>query len=356
MLEGVALERTRFFVVRGPRPEGAVALTLLAAWGCEPDPTAAHRTSTAPDAAHTPLYDGTFDVLGEYCVYCLRQACEARLATCSGYEPCGAQFRCWTPTKHWSECSATAPAGTAAAELIRECARDSCPDWCSVGEHWRCSGLFEWQSPESSSAEVGVRWTSAENGAPLAGLSTRVCRTTDADCADPVATTTTDAQGWSRFELPLNAAGWVGFVRADGPGLFPELRTNTMPLVEASSLTFVAPSTEMVTSILADAGASLDPARGHVIVDARDCAGATAQAAVISVAAADSQSRTFHEVDGRFDFDADRTQRGIAGVVNVPPGDTLVSVVSQDGALLASSNVPVLAGIATYATLHPRTR
>jgi hypothetical protein len=188
-------------------------------------------------------------------------------------------------------------------------------------------------------------------------VSVRACARLDVTCASPLAgPVETDGAGHATLGLPASFDGYLELKSATAvPAIFffspRPIRAETyrVPLLSATGFGEIAKTS----------GATIEPARGHLLLFALDCDltfGTFAPGVAFSVEPASETTRGFYLAGGLPSTAATQTDdSGVGGFVNVAPG-----VVTVRGAVVAttrpsgSSSVLVRAGTVTYSAIAPQ--
>jgi len=183
------------------------------------------------------------------------------------------------------------------------------------------------------------------------GAMAAACRTSDAGCTDPIASATSDDQGWVEFDLPYGFSGYFD-VRANGA--LPALSYLTRPLKKDTvDRPLQVPSPEAVAFLAATEAVDFDKTKGVALVEAFDCSGRPAGG--VQFTESRGGSTAFYIVDHLPNKEATvsvyDSVNDVAdgGFVNVQTGFvTFTARWGVDGPLLRSFNAQVRANTVTF--------
>jgi len=226
-----------------------------------------------------------------------------------------------------------------------------------------CVGSVSWPTPASPTYTFFLTPTDFVTGAPIVGATIKICATSDAACASPSATYTTDLIGDARVTAPSSPAGIDGYAELSASGYETTL-TFIFPVGGGSILgTFGGAFNPVMftTSTFAALTGSLggeDPTRGSLAFLAHDCSGAIAAGVSGSVSTADSKTVTGYFAGGSvLSLSETATQTdssGKCGIVNIPPGPaTLTSTIASSGKTLGTQPIVIRAGADTQLNAMP---
>jgi hypothetical protein len=183
-------------------------------------------------------------------------------------------------------CSQEADAGAASLDLSYIAKGESCAGPCGAGAFWDCSTTRPPPLSMTGQTVITLNIVDVPGEAPVVGATVKACARTDLDCAQPVVPPgTTDADGDVTFTLgALGAVGFSGYFDVSSPSIYPSLLFLPAPL-SVPQVTFPAvlvPQSSFIQGLYASTGATPDPSRGVVEVQAADChftpaSGVTAQ-------------------------------------------------------------------------------
>lgn len=191
---------------------------------------------------------------------------------------------------------------------------------------------------------------------PIPDVSVKVCALDDLACADAAEPVVSDADGRVSLELPLGPNGFGGFLELTGTAIPVTLLRLLPPLgftedVDGFRVVTLATLAAVSTAL----GVAMDPARGHLTVETRDCDGALASGVSYAVDTADGLSTRFYVAADRPSSAATATDvNGSGGVANVPAGSAVITAtVAADGRVIGRLPVVVRAGAVSSSLLPP---
>lgn len=321
---------------------------------------------TAPPGS---VYRDPADVLPAACRPCVEEYCPSQLQACASDAECDAASRCAfgsvNPGK-LVECSAAHPEGALAATAFATCAENACVD-CLAEQAWSCVGNYVWPEPEDNSVSIEEQVLDYVKNTPIPGVLVRVCDRRVPDC-DPALggqfdQQTTDEQGWVSLTVPMlykkgfgsGSNGFDGFLLVEGDGLRPNYRYTSLPAVRGHKSAFTIASEEATAALGKTAGLELDPTRGILIGEMRNCFHTRPAGVRLEVDSADAATDAFYLVVGLPSAkQKETTINGIGGFTNLPPGPaTVVAIEASTGKEIARSTVHVHASATTTVLLQP---
>lgn len=201
------------------------------------------------------------------------------------------------------------------------------------------------------SVELTLPVANIVSGRPPEGLSARACAKIDVNCTMPLAgPATVEVDGAVHLAVPYGFDGYVELTSATTVStmffLNRELRRDASEALNIIGL-------DAFGALAAQANVMLDPALGHLLIRAFDCAGAPADGVQVSN---NGGGLAFAFIDGLPVAGVDVTSaQGLGGFVNVPLGFAVLQGVLVDGnRLLGTSNVLVREGWLSYGDVEPR--
>ncbi len=216
---------------------------------------------------------------------------------------------------------------------------------------WGCVGQLE---PASFVAgppkSVEVSTFDFVTFAPLADVVTRVCAYDDAACSAPLAKATSDGAGTAAVVVPTDSRVYL---RHDAEGLVPHLTfSGSPPPMDANpSITWLLISEQTSAAAAAAFQIELDPQRGHIGLEVRDCAGELAEGATIELDTGDGRvSLIYHDDAGTLNpVLTATTSRGRASILNAPAGSaSLVARLADTGDIVGERTLLIEAGSISY--------
>ena len=275
---------------------------------------------------------GEFASPVDACQSCEEGACCAQETACTSNTACAdlnlCIANCFGAASCPSDCETQFPLGTADYGNLFSC-QSQCASSCVTGESWSClTGPVAWPKPAVvGNLSFSVTFVNFFSEQPFAGATVKACSKLDFTCANPLDTGTTDATGLVALTVPSGLSGFDGYLdvtggKAGGTGapVFPAI-WYPVPFVVADGArgrTLLLGSDEFL-SIAAATNTTPDPTRGHIAVNAVDCAFGPAAGVTFSVDAADQKTVDVYLVGGVPTTSANATdQSGIAAFENVP--------------------------------------
>lgn len=214
--------------------------------------------------------------------------------------------------------------------------------------------------PDSVEQILSLGVTDALNKDAIAKLPVKACGMGDPDCLAPFDEQITDEDGRVSLTVPTLDRGFEGFVYAELPGVIPPTLFHILaPQAETldAEVTFPIATTLVTQQIEALVGA-WDPARGQVVLIARDCDFGFARGRWFTLDRVDDSSVAAYlkgvvPITTRLATD----ESGIGGIFNVIPG----LAVASSGALgspipVNRGKVWVRPGAISYVQLDPYSR
>jgi hypothetical protein len=276
------------------------------------------------------------------CQQCLESSCCSAATGCATDTSCAALNRCisncFGAASCPTDCETQSPLGTSDYQTLFGCS-NQCAAACQPGQSWACLDTpILWPKPPSvGTITFSVTFVSLTTEEPFIGASVQACSKLDYTCASPLDTATADSTGMVTLTVPGGLSGFDGYldvtggqVGGSGASVFPSL-WYPVPFVVADGWrgrTLLLSSDEFV-ALAGATGTTLDPTRGHVGVNAEDCAFGPAAGVTFAVDVADAQTVSFYLVNGVPVTSATATdQSGLAAFVNLPiAGSTRLTVV-----------------------------
>lgn len=203
---------------------------------------------------------------------------------------------------------------------------------------WACVGNEPPLSDAPNSVTITANIADFLTQKPVPGLSLKVCLSgTDPNCQDSVGPFTSDAQGVAKVQIPVGAKGFDGYLLVTGnvqvadeggmhsEPIIPYLWYFSRAVVSDGTYPLATFSTTGFNVILGALGATPDPARGHLSVEATDCSDQPAAGVKLDASTADASSTGFYVIDQLPSAQATRTKDGIAGYLNLPAQITTIT-------------------------------
>jgi hypothetical protein len=202
-------------------------------------------------------------------------------------------------------------------------------DWsCVLGENAPAAPPSQGttSTPPSTSRSFTVHLSEAYTSVDVGRVQVTACDALDEACAEPLAQAQADDYGLATLNVAGGVAAFGGYLRVSGPGM-----TDNYVFLAGRALSYGDAALDLVVytpsalAITADtlAGVPLDPQRGTVRVEVRDCAGALASGVAVTLGSDGAIASTQYFVgDGAaLSSRADATDAsGVALGLGVSPG------------------------------------
>ncbi len=214
-----------------------------------------------------------------------------------------------------------------------------------------CLDPFACEPPPETSGELAIALPVVDvMGKPLSGVSARVCWNMDPECLNPLQEARVGDDGALKLRLE---AGFRGYVEFHAEGFVPQIHALPVRFPVDGQLPPVRllPEDLIYGGLTAAIGTEPDPEKGHLFLTLLDCLG-LAEDVEISSTGVDGASVRFYSLDGIPSSDLSKTTTsGVAGFVNFPPGNTVVSFASAStGGSLGQVGLVVRKGAVTTGT------
>ena len=229
-----------------------------------------------------------------------------------------------------TECEDLFPGGMDNHRDWRDCAENVCSDECTSGHNWSClDARPAWFKPKSAGLMTfSVTIVDILTEKPFAGATVKACGKLDKDCAMPIDTQMTNADGRVSLTVSAGSVGFDGYVDMTGGNngegghngeIFPAIWYPSPNIVSAGwrgRVQFV--SYGSLGLLAAFTGATIDPTRGHFAAAAQDCNFAAAGGVTFDADTKDDGTTVFYFIKGLPKTDAMQTdsQSGIGGYIN----------------------------------------
>jgi len=250
-------------------------------------------------------------------------------------------------------------------ELVN-CTTVNCLAACELGRDFSCVGKFEWSIAYPTRLRTRIQ-DYYGNVAP-SPWTVRACLPADVDCPNPLATATTDADGFATLELtpsdsPYSEFG--GFMLLKGGSDFHEWATIvSRPFVTDDYSPWKLPAKELVDQWFALFEEKFDPSYGYIWVIPGDCRGLAAKGVELLVELATSQGvencsscvYTYESDVGLPDVQRkDFSTAGRVGFISYVPARQVILTVRDAGTdqVVARQNVSVAAGRIHFVRIYP---
>lgn len=337
--------------------------TLMALRSCRVQKCATACGSTCGESA----------VAVSSCQTCEQSSCCSQATACAVDTQCAALnlcvSNCFGSSSCPTDCETQYPKGVTDFEAWHSCT-NQCATACAPGQSWACLDKpIVWPDPNSvGTVNFSVTFVDFSSEEPFEGAAVKACGKLDFTCASPLATGTTDATGLVSLTVSTGLSGFDGYldvtggkVGGTGAAAFPTI-WYPVPFVIANGwrgrTEILAP--DEFAAITTATGATLDPTRGHIALNAGDCAFSPAAGVSFALPSADSKTVSYYLVGGVPATTANATdQSGIGAFINVPtPATATLAVVSatsgQDqGKSMGSLTFIVRRGTLSTTSLFP---
>ncbi len=309
------------------------------------------------------LYKGA-PFVNEACQVCANKSCAAAEKACRKDPSCAAFTACVAESvdpeklstcrgEHADWCADDIIARGLGGPFYTCVFRDTCPQQCSTNSDWSCLGKFTWGSTAEKSVRARLRFYDALDGAPAAGISVKVCGPSDAECANPSSTKTTDADGAVALDLPTPLRSFRGYLRLEGSTWYPTIVQFGYPIARETVIPVPIVTERNVNASIAISQVSPDPTRGQLQLRMFGCAGVPMRDVTFASSKADANSRTWYYDGQTVQFGLTKTTTfGNGGIINA--GDGLNDVTATlDGKVVAKASATVRPGFLTIVILAP---
>lgn len=231
---------------------------------------------------------------------------------------------------------------------------------------WECVGNEVFPAPSGPSAMVGGDVANAVAGTGIAGVQVLACAAADIDCADPVASATSDAAGDVTLDLPTpQPFGFDGFFRTTGGGTVSSDHYYN-PFASSSNALYMAVASPAEAQAAATlSGVTLDLSRGQALVAVSDCAGyriglpygAITGGMTLEVNGGDANTKIVYVGDNNLPEPAltETGMKGAAVIFNIPVGPvSITATVVELGAEVSTFPLRSKAGEIAHLIMAPR--
>jgi hypothetical protein len=196
-----------------------------------------------------------------------------------------------------------------------------------------------------------------ETMGPAAGVTGRVCRKIDVNCADPENTSVSDETGKLVLEIMPDPAfpAFQGYVTLEREGMLPGLYFFNPPVDRDESVSVQLASPGIAATLTALLGATMNPERGLILVYTEDCKGTPTAGVRLRTDDVDSAAILFYASGGLPVPTATMTDKdGYGGYVNVNAGPvTLAGEVPEMQRDLGTVSIVVKPGTISYSRMVP---
>ena len=227
---------------------------------------------------------------------------------------------------------------------------------CEENPVWSCLGRVTWPPTDRKPATITFRLRELVLEGPAVGVSARLCRKLDFDCAQPIISgMRADSTGTLVVQVET---GFDGYVEINAPDRMPGIYFFYPPVTGDREIPNVplikAPELEQFAML---AGRPLVKDRGHVMLGAYDCLANPAEGVRLGSDDGDQATTPFYlikKVPSLTAMSTDSSGRG--GIINLRSGSIGLHSLAPDGRRIASVGVFVRANTITYTTMVPAPR
>ena len=234
-------------------------------------------------------------------------------------------------------------------------ANSTCVDSVCEDPTWGCLSRPPVTSNQSPPYKVTVLLRDLVSQMPVPNAQVKLCRKIDVDCANPVATATSDSSGGATFTVDMMAFSGYLFVQAEG---FLDTLYFFNPAIDrdqtVSPLSLATPTANF--GLLFQLGRQMSQGYGNVVVTAKDCTGAPAGGVSFQTPSGDGMTSQFYLIGGLPTDKANQTESmsGYGGFINVPAGAaTVTASLENPRADLGTISLLVRDGAITYTQVVP---
>jgi hypothetical protein len=228
---------------------------------------------------------------------------------------------------------------------------------CQVDPAWACLGMSRPASTQSPPYQVTVTTRDLVTQMAFPNARIKLCRKLDVDCAMPVASAVSDANGSATFSVAM--ADFAGYLLVEADGAVPTLYFFNPAIDRDQALPPVSlPSPTAYAGLLLQLGQQQSPGHGNIVISSEDCTGAPAGGVQYATPNGDSMTASFYSVGvgGLPTTSATATDAagGYGGLINVPAGAaTVTGTLENPHADLGTISLLVRDGAITYTRFVP---
>ncbi|MFO0759133.1 MAG: hypothetical protein U0359_21755 [Byssovorax sp.] len=216
---------------------------------------------------------------------------------------------------------------------------------------WGCVGHVD--PPMAGSMDtIKVQLVDLLSSKPAKGLSVKLCNKYDPMCAAPIGMPVPDAEGWISATMPSDAETYLEVTTMDGTYMPSLVFLDHVAASKNTDIQLVHPDT--AEGLAKNAGVTLDPAGGIVLVRTADCTAERTAGASATIYPS-SKETSFYVINYAVTPNATKTDTsGNAGFVNVAPGSpTITGTLGPQGMEFGKVTTLVRAGYMTFQVLRP---
>ena len=225
---------------------------------------------------------------------------------------------------------------------------------CRANPRWRCEKPTTATSMEPLAVTVFVRDSLSLN--PLRSIRAQVCQKLDVSCSEPITETTSDSEGYFKFTVP---ADFAGYMKVEDRRYMPAMYFFPPALPSDGKLQpFPLLGAGLVDSLALSLGSRLDRERGHMMLVAEDCLGMALPGVSFTSTQPDRSTIQFYVRDLLPSTTAKETAEvGNGGYLNFPIGNAIIDVTLVKSMLkLTTFSVVVRPGFISVAYVRPDAR
>ncbi len=212
------------------------------------------------------------------CESCIAAGSECSAVTACAVDPdCQKAVRCQFSSHTFDvqqACPAvtTSPGGVWTLSGPNSPIASTCSSSCSWGADWSCLGKVDWPSAATGTVTTTVRVYDYDDGTPIEGVTVTLCNTTDPLCTPFLDRAITDDAGTVILPLQQGPVSPRIFISASSQAVTPVLGFIVSPLSQPN-VTVPMPTLPagVLPAVALQAGVTLDPALGMVVIVAYDC-------------------------------------------------------------------------------------
>lgn len=235
----------------------------------------------------------------------------------------------------------------------------------STDPKWGCIGQVDWPAQDKATKVLSrSRVVHAISEKGIADMDVLVCDRFDPDCAAPLGSTKSDAEGYVTVEVPKYFAGFLELTPPAGSGLIPSIAYVLPPPDADQAADAGIPAGEALHifadyelgGLLSQIGAAADPTLGHLFALTTDCRGKAASGVTLHVGTVSPKTLSYYsDSTGLPSLSLTATSTvGEAGYVNLPTGVASLTTFSNEaGKQMGSYSAVIRAGTVTYIPLPP---
>jgi hypothetical protein len=236
---------------------------------------------------------------------------------------------------------------------------------------WSCIGNEPAVPAAPSTVTITANITDFILQTPVPGLQITACLSSrDPTCSTTAGSFTSDDAGVANVVIPVNSQGFTGYLEVTGnvpasdggtEPIIPYIWHFYQAIVQSGTYPLQTFSTEEFAGLIStvQSGATADPAKGHLAVQATDCTNTPAAGLKLSVSPAPGSEGLLFALRGTSETPTaglDTTDgSGLVGVFNLDPQNTTLSINRTIGSteLASVQSVLIRAGWLTTIRMQP---